>query len=49
VPTLIIHGTEDNIVPINASNRLVAKGIAQSELIEFKGAPHVCSLPTNIA
>jgi pimeloyl-ACP methyl ester carboxylesterase len=40
VPTRIIHGTEDNIVPIEASSRLAAKGIAQSELIEFAGAPH---------
>ncbi|TXT41471.1 MAG: alpha/beta hydrolase fold protein [Comamonadaceae bacterium] len=40
VPTRIIHGTEDNIVPIEASSRLAAKGIAQSELIEYAGAPH---------
>lgn len=40
VPTLIIHGTEDKTVPIDASSRLAAKGIAQSELIEYQGAPH---------
>lgn len=40
VPTLIIHGTEDHIVPIDASSRLAAKGIPQSEQIEFEGAPH---------
>ena len=40
VPTLIIHGTDDNIVPIEASSRLTAKGIAQANLIEYEGAPH---------
>ena len=40
VPTLIIHGTADKTVPIGASARAAAKGIAQSELIEYQGAPH---------
>jgi pimeloyl-ACP methyl ester carboxylesterase len=40
VPTLVIHGTQDLIVPIDASSRLAAKGIAQSRLIEYEGAPH---------
>ena len=40
VPTLIIHGTEDKTVPIDASARLAAKGITQSTLIEYEGAPH---------
>jgi non-heme chloroperoxidase len=40
VPTLIIHGTEDKTVPIDASARLAAKGIAGSTLIEYDGAPH---------
>lgn len=40
VPTLIIHGTEDKIVPIDASSRLAAKGIASSTLLEYEGAPH---------
>jgi non-heme chloroperoxidase len=40
VPTLIIHGTEDKTVPIDASSRLAAKGIAQRTLIEYDGAPH---------
>jgi pimeloyl-ACP methyl ester carboxylesterase len=39
-PTLIIHGTDDQIVPIDASSRLTAKGIAQSTLLEYDGAPH---------
>jgi non-heme chloroperoxidase len=40
VPTLMIHGTDDAIVPIDASTRLAAKGIAQCTLIEYPGAPH---------
>lgn len=40
VPTLIIHGTEDKTVPIDASARLAAKGISQSTIIEYDGAPH---------
>jgi pimeloyl-ACP methyl ester carboxylesterase len=40
VPTLIIHGTEDKTVPIDASARIAVKGIAQSTLIEYEGAPH---------
>ena len=40
VPTLIIHGTDDKTVPIDASGRAAAKGIAQSTLIEYNGAPH---------
>ena len=40
VPTLIIHGTADKTVPIDASARAAAKGIAGSKLIEYDGAPH---------
>lgn len=40
VPTLIIHGTSDKTVPIDASARAAAKGIANSKLIEYDGAPH---------
>jgi pimeloyl-ACP methyl ester carboxylesterase len=40
VPTLIIHGTEDKTVPIDSSARIAAKGIANSTLIEYGGAPH---------
>ena len=39
-PTLIIHGTADKIVPIDAAGRAAAKGIAGSTLIEYDGAPH---------
>jgi len=40
VPTLIIHGTEDMTVPIDASSRVAARGIRQSMLVEYDGAPH---------
>jgi pimeloyl-ACP methyl ester carboxylesterase len=40
VPTLIIHGTEDKTVPIDASSRAAAKGIKHSKLVEYDGAPH---------
>ena len=40
VPTLIIHGTADQTVPIDASAREAVKGIANATLIEYDGAPH---------
>jgi pimeloyl-ACP methyl ester carboxylesterase len=40
VPTLIIHGTSDKTVPIDATGRAAARGIPQAELIEYDGAPH---------
>ncbi|MBB4617730.1 alpha/beta fold hydrolase [Sphingomonas abaci] len=40
VPTLIVHGTGDQTVPIDASARAAAAGIANSQLVEYDGAPH---------
>ena len=40
VPTLIVHGTADKTVPIDAAGRAAAKGIAGSQLVEYDGAPH---------
>jgi pimeloyl-ACP methyl ester carboxylesterase len=40
VPTLIIHGTADKIVPIEPSARAANKGIANSVLMEYDGQPH---------
>jgi non-heme chloroperoxidase len=40
VPTLVLHGTSDNTVPIDVSARVAAAGIAQAQLIEYSGAPH---------
>jgi non-heme chloroperoxidase len=39
-PTLIIHGTDDKTVPIDASGRAAAAAIKQSTLIEYADAPH---------
>lgn len=39
VPTLIIHGTNDKTVPIEASAHAAAAGIANATLIEYDG-PH---------
>ncbi|MES2460713.1 MAG: alpha/beta hydrolase [Armatimonadota bacterium] len=40
LPTLIIHGTEDKTVPIDATAREAAKAIPKAKLIEYDGAPH---------
>jgi non-heme chloroperoxidase len=40
VPTLIIHGDDDQIVPIAVSATRSAKMIAGAELKVYKGAPH---------
>lgn len=40
VPTLIVHGTDDQTVPIEASARPAAKGIAGARLLEYDGQPH---------
>lgn len=40
VPTLIIHGTDDKPVPIDASARRAHKLIQDSKLIEYEGHPH---------
>ncbi|OLP55889.1 arylesterase [Rhizobium rhizosphaerae] len=39
-PTLIIHGTGDQTVPIEAAGRAAARAIPGSTLIEYDGAPH---------
>ncbi len=44
VPTLIIHGDDDQIVPIAASAMLSSKLIKNAELKIYKGGPHgLCS------
>jgi len=40
VPTLIIHGTADKVVPIDAAGRAAAESIANATLIEYDDAPH---------
>ena len=40
VPTLIIHGDDDQIVPIDASARLAAQIVQGAELKVYPGASH---------
>jgi len=40
VPTLIIQGDDDQIVPIDDSGRLSVKIVEDAELKEYPGAPH---------
>ena len=40
VPTLVIHGDDDQIVPIDAAGRAAAKLIAGAELKVYEGGPH---------
>ena len=44
VPTLILHGDDDQIVPIGASALLSAKLVKGAQLKVYKGLPHgMCS------
>lgn len=40
VPALIVHGTADNILPIDSTGRLFAKALPGAEYVEIEGAPH---------
>jgi pimeloyl-ACP methyl ester carboxylesterase len=40
VPTLIIHGTGDETVPIDISGRATARLLPQAQLVEYDGSPH---------
>lgn len=40
VPTLIVHGTSDQTVPIDISARAAARGIPDATFIEYEGEPH---------
>lgn len=40
VPALILHGTADNILPIDSTGRLFAKALPSAEYVEIEGAPH---------
>ncbi len=44
VPTLIIHGDDDQIVPIGASARRSIELVSDAKLLVYQGAPHgLCS------
>ncbi|MBB3861087.1 pimeloyl-ACP methyl ester carboxylesterase [Novosphingobium hassiacum] len=40
VPTLIIHGTSDKTVPIDATGRAIARAVPHATLLEYDGEPH---------
>ena len=40
VPTLVIHGDDDQVVPIDSSGRASAKIVPNAKLIVYPGAPH---------
>lgn len=40
VPTLILHGTSDNILPIDATARPFRELLPKAEYVEIDGAPH---------
>ncbi len=40
VPTLIVHGDDDQVVPIDASGRASAKLVKNAKLVVYPGAPH---------
>ena len=39
-PTLILHGDDDQIVPIGASARAAGKLVPHAKLVVYPGAPH---------
>jgi non-heme chloroperoxidase len=39
-PTLIIHGDDDQIVPIDAAGRASARIVKHAKLLVYPGAPH---------
>ena len=39
-PTLILHGTKDNILPIDATARRFRQAVPAAEYVEVEGAPH---------
>lgn len=44
VPTLVIHGDDDQIVPFEATGKLAAQMIAGSRLSVYPGAPHATAI-----
>ena len=43
VPWLLVHGTEDDVVPIGDSRDIIAKAMNSPEFFEIPGADHVFS------
>ncbi|MCS3844702.1 alpha/beta fold hydrolase [Microbacterium sp. AK031] len=39
-PTLILHGTKDNILPIDVTGRRFHQAVPEADYVEVEGAPH---------
>ena len=44
VPTLVMHGDGDAIVPFDGSGKRTHDAIPHSELVVLAGAPHGCNV-----
>ena len=44
VPTLIVHGTADRILPIDGQARRLHRLLPETELVEIEGGPHICGV-----
>jgi non-heme chloroperoxidase len=40
VPTLVVHGTEDRILPISGTAERLSGSIADAKLVRVDGGPH---------
>lgn len=40
VPTLVVHGEADAVLPVESTGALIAEAIADSRLVRMRGAPH---------
>ena len=52
IPWLLVHGTEDDVVPIGDTHDIIAKAKNSPEVVEIAGANHVFSddaLPLMVA
>ncbi len=44
VPTLVIHGDSDGVVPFEGSGARTHAAVAHSDLVVLPGAPHGCNV-----
>lgn len=44
VPTLVLHGDSDGIVPVEGSGNRTHAAVPQSQLVMIAGAPHGCNV-----
>ena len=44
MPTLVIHGDSDGVVPFEGSGARTHQAVPQSELVVLPGGPHGCNV-----